>query len=59
MLLILKIHYLPLLRCVIKDYKKYSRSKFIQNRTEEHQKHQKIERKISAKKTKTNRINKE
>jgi hypothetical protein len=52
MLLILNFHYLPLLCIVIKEQKKYSRSKFIQNRREEQQEQQKIERKNLGKKQK-------
>ena len=44
-LLILNFNYLPLLLCiVIKEHKKYGRSKFIHNKTEEQQEQEKIER---------------
>ena len=43
-LLILNFDYLHLLCIVIKEYKKYVRSKFIHNKTEEQQEQQKIER---------------
>ena len=52
-LLILNFDYLPLLCIVIKEQKKYVRSKFIHNKTEEQQEHQKKEReRKTAKKTK-------
>jgi hypothetical protein len=51
-LLIFNFDYLPLLCIVIKEHKKYGRSKFIQNKTEE-QEQENIEReRNSAKKTK-------
>ena len=43
-LLILNFDYLPLLCIVIKEHKKYGRSKFIHNKTEEQQEQEKIER---------------
>jgi hypothetical protein len=60
-LLILNFDYLPLLCIVIKERKKYVRSKFIHNRTKEQQKQQKIEgeRKNCKKRQKIKKINKE
>ena len=52
-LLILNFNYLPLLCIVIKEHKKYGRSKFIHNRTKEQQEQEKIERERKNCKKKT------
>ncbi len=48
-LLILNFDYLPLLFIVIKEHKKYVRSKFIHNKTEEQQKIERERKKLQTK----------